>query len=199
MTDKSSDRSVVVTGHQNNTKTTITDNSKKQYNLGCYVPIFLTVSLTIGITLGVAMGKIRIPVVLDRIFKFATPEPQAKILTPKNGSQVQRSTEISGKFQSLSIEQDLWIYVYATEERMYYPGKVKKIDRNAKTWSFPGLIGDINPDQSGNKWRVGVLVVGQKETDILMQGINKGLPKLPVETDSKQEVIITRISTVRQD
>ena len=194
MTGKSSNKSVTVTGSGN---TTTTDHSKKQYNLGCYVPVFLTASLTIGITLGVATGKIRIPVVLDRIFKSVTPEPQVKILTPNNGAQVQRSTEISGKFQSLSIEQDLWIYVYATEERMYYPGKVKNIDRSTKTWSFPGLIGDTNLDQAGNKWRVGILVAGQKESDILTQGINKGLSKLPIEVDSRQEIIITRISNLR--
>ena len=175
----------------------ITDNSKKQYNLGCYIPIFLTTSLAIGITVGVATGKIRIPVISDKIFKSATSEPQVKILIPNNGSQVQRSTEISGKFKSLSIEKDLWIYVYATEEKMYYPGKVKNINHNGKTWSFPGLIGDINPDQAGNKWRIGVLVAGQQESEILMQGVNKGLSKLPVETDSKQEIIITRISTSR--
>jgi hypothetical protein len=182
-----------------------TDNSKHN-KIGCFTPIFLTGTLTLGVTLAIGISTINTsmkntslpPVsaggdmVSETRDQNVISQSQIKISTPRNDSSVERRTEISGTFQSLSPEQDLWIYVYATEEGAYYPGKVNSINYKEKTWSFPGIIGNINPDQAGNKWRIGVFVVGKQTSEILKKSANSGMPKLPIEVDSSKEITITR-------
>ena len=188
----------------------ITDNSKK-YNLGCFTPLFLTGTLTVGVTLAIGISTIN----SNKSTNVSSPvsagsdtvsgtkdqnvisQSQIKISTPRNSSSVERRTEISGTFQKLSPEQDLWIYVYAPEEGAYYPGKVNNINYKEKTWSFPGIIGNINPDQTGNKWRIGVFIAGEKESEVLKRAAISGISKLPIEVDSSKEITITRTPASR--
>lgn len=202
-----------VTGDRN-----ITDNSKHNH-VGCFTPLFLTGTLTVGVTLAIGISTINstkmtnnsppisagvdiaggdiVPSSSVVINQNGTSQSQVKILTPKNNSSVERRTEISGTFQSLSPEENLWIYVYAPEEGAYYPGKVNNINYKEKTWSFPGIIGNINPDQTGNKWRIGVFIAGEKESEVLKRAAISGVSKLPIEVDSSKEITITRTPVSR--
>ena len=185
------------------------DNSKRNYRLMIYVPLVLAVSATVVWKIGL----IKLPYSSSQTeFEKARSQNQSslstkkltlsessnlKIVFPKDEVEVPQRIEVKGVFDEISPKDDVWIYVYATGEQRYYPHKVRDIDMQRKTWSISSIpIGNISPNQTGNKWRIGVFIVGQAESDSLIRdSINStnGVATLPVKIEPSKETIVMRI------
>jgi hypothetical protein len=204
MPNKKTSGDIVTNGDRNNIKS-ITNNSKKQYNLRLYAPLVLTASLTIGVTIGTLTGVIKLPKMkrseppqagstLPTKNKYPQSKSQIHILDPRTKSELSRKSNISGSFENLTSEENLWVYVFAEGEKAYYPSIVRDIDFRKKTWKVQVTIGNTDVDQSGNTWKIGTIVLGEQESNILREITRNGngAPKLPVPIDPGQEIVVLR-------
>jgi hypothetical protein len=210
VSNKKTSGNIVTQGNNNNIKSS-TDNSKKQYNIRFYAPLVLTAtaSLTIGVTIGTLTGAIKIPKIMELGSEISPPKtkpnlptkngdfkskPQINILAPKGKSELPRKSYISGSFENLTPEKKLWVYVFAQEEKAYYPSIVRDIDFKEKTWGVQVTIGDTDIDQSGNTWKIGTIVLEERESNSLREAVRSGngVPELPVSIDPSQEIVVSR-------
>jgi hypothetical protein len=71
---------------------------------------------------------------------------------------------------------------------------VRDIDFIKKTWKVQVTIGNTDVDQSGNTWKIGTIVLGEQESNILREIARNGngAPKLPVPIDPSKEIVVLR-------
>jgi hypothetical protein len=109
-------------------------------------------------------------------------------------SSLNTARTISSAYHRRSGRANLWVYVFAEGEKAYYPSIVRDIDFRKKTWKVQVTIGNTDVDQSGNTWKIGTIVLGEQESNILKEIVrnDNGLPKLPVPIDPSQEIVVLR-------
>ena len=152
----------------------------------------LTISLVAGFVFLTSLHKIEALSNSDTLNRVS----YVQITSPQNLSAVDRKLEIRGEINSNLSERDLWIYIYAVEEKKYYPLPVNRVDIDGqkKTWKISVVVGNQKYAQSGNTWRLGAFMAEKKLSSSLLRYVENGVADLTTSVDLNQEVTVRRRS-----
>jgi hypothetical protein len=118
------------------------------------------------------------------------PPVEISITSPREQERVERKIRVSGISKNVPQMEEMWLYVFPTDEQKYYLTKIKP-QPNQGTWNVEEvLIGAEG--ESGTTFRLGVLLVSAKvDADIKkdQRGLEQGLDKLPTEKKFKEITI----------
>jgi hypothetical protein len=118
----------------------------------------------------------------------SVPPVMVSIMSPFDGADVPRIITVSGKYQSIPEDRQIWLYVYGTFIKKYF---LQQIDSfNDGSWQARDvIIGD--PDEKGTRYKIGVISVDQPDNERL-QTISFPLDQLPRSAESLIEITVYR-------
>ncbi|WP_413167795.1 hypothetical protein ACL6C3_13955 [Capilliphycus salinus ALCB114379] len=97
------------------------------------------------------------------IFQKQIKQPEMQLVEPSEGSNISRNCQFTGTFKNLPDGASMWAYVNATLQRKFYLVPIDDY-RSDGTWFKEVIVGEQNDT---NSYRIGVLIVEQKETQQL--------------------------------
>jgi hypothetical protein len=121
----------------------------------------------------------------------AVAVPAAEIIQPSEGEIVERNLVVSGRFTGLANGYSIWLYVRPSVEKRYYPLKVS-YDPSTESWQVPIIVGSVAKDESGTMFEIGVFVATPQNNEILANGGENGLSKLPIGIVPMKSVNVRR-------
>jgi hypothetical protein len=116
---------------------------------------------------------------------------KAEINQPLDASLVERNTRASGTLSDLAAEDSLWIYVYASGEKRYYPSKVE-YNPDTKVWQHSLIIGSVGKEESGASFMIGLFIANAQMSKDLAKWGESGTSKLPEGIVQLQTVTVRR-------
>jgi hypothetical protein len=123
-----------------------------------------------------------------------TTEVESKGLTmmqqPSNGEKVSREVDASGTLANLAEGDSLWVYVYPSADKRYYPSEVKDI--NSNTWRTSLLVGLDDKKASGGSFEIGIFTANSKLNEQLSHSSNSGTATLPKGIKRFNSLKVTR-------
>lgn len=113
---------------------------------------------------------------------------EVSITSHSDGAEVSHTIDISGPYQNIPEDRQIWLYVYATFIRKYY---LQPIDRlNNGTWQVRGLIiGE--PDETGTRFKIGLISVDERDHENLLMNFS-ALDELPPSSQNLHEITVYR-------
>jgi hypothetical protein len=115
----------------------------------------------------------------------------ATIQSLKDGASVARKVEMLGSADNLRAGESLWVYVYATGEKRYYPVKANYFS-SQKTWRASLIVGSVNATDIGAPFEIGVFIASNSLAKELASAAETGMKSLPDGTKAQASVNVTR-------
>jgi hypothetical protein len=127
----------------------------------------------------------------DLIAIDSSSVPRADITQPLDLSIVDRQIKATGTLSGLPTGYVLWVYVYPSTVKKFYPSRAT-YDAETKKWQCFLTIGSIEKENSGVDFEIGVLVANKKVSGELNK-MRDGTSELPLGT-----VRLVRTLTVKR-
>ena len=128
------------------------------------IPMFEVILLAL---LFVACGPVPVPDTANPNLTLTNTPAQnisVSITSLFDGAEIPYTIDISGEYQNVPQDQEIWLYVYATYIKKYF---LLPIDRlNNGTWQVRNIIiGE--PNEIDTKYKIGVIAVDLADNDRL--------------------------------
>jgi hypothetical protein len=115
----------------------------------------------------------------------------AEIIQPLNKESVDRNVIATGTLTDLAVGDSLWIYVYPSVQKKYYPSPVN-YDPDDKTWKVSLIIGSDEKEESGASFEVQLFTADAALSKDLSKWGENGTSQLPDGIHRLKSITITR-------
>lgn len=119
------------------------------------------------------------------------PPVKAEINQPLEGSLLDRNTKAAGTLTNLAAGDSLWIYVFSSGEKRYYPSKAT-YDPDTKMWQRSLIIGSVEKEESGASFEIGLFTANSQMSENLSKWGENGTSTLPAGIVPLKSVIVKR-------